>query len=47
MGASVNDNGGTFDLTKGIGRDIMVYIETKMYEGKPQNNATDFRPLAA
>ena len=45
MGAKVTENGGTFDVEKGVGRDILVYNENKMYEGRMLNNVSDFKAI--
>lgn len=42
-GAQVAADGGDFDVEKSVGKEMGVYIENKMYENKPQNNAADFK----
>jgi hypothetical protein len=44
-GAQVDVNGGDFDIEKSVGKEMLVYIENKMYENKPQNNAADFKAV--
>ena len=44
-GAQVGENGGNFDLNKCVGRELLFYNETRMWEGKPQNSAVDFKSV--
>jgi hypothetical protein len=46
-GAKVNEDGGEFDVEKSVGKELMVYVKTGMYENKPQNNVEDFKAIAA
>lgn len=45
-GANVTEDGGDFDLEHARGKEMMIYIKTGMYEGKPQNNVEDFKKAA-
>lgn len=45
MNADVNKSGGTFDFNAARGRNIMVYVVPKEYEGRMTNSVEDFRPM--
>jgi hypothetical protein len=48
-GAKADENGkllpGEFDFDATVGRKLQVYIKQRVYEGRPQNDVADFRPL--
>lgn len=50
-GAKTDDKGklvpGEFDFKACEGRKISAYIKQRVYEGRPQNDVADFRPLSA
>jgi hypothetical protein len=49
-GAKTDDKGklipGEFDFKVCEGRKLLVYIKQRVYEGRPQNDCADFRPMS-
>jgi len=45
LGGKVTEEGGTFDMEKAVGKQILAYVKTGMYLDKPQNQVEDFRPI--
>ena len=37
--------GGAFDVEKAVGREVMVYVKNREYEGNLQNDPADFRAV--
>lgn len=46
-GAPVGESGGTFDIERTKGKELLIYIINGMWNNRPQNNVEDFRPLGA
>ena len=44
-GAAVSDNGGNFDLEKGIGTELLIYIKNNMYNNRLTNSVEDYRAI--
>jgi len=46
-GATVKEEGGTYDFDRCKDKTILVYIKNEMYQNRLTNKAEDFKPLAA
>lgn len=46
MGAKIDQAGGTFDIEKAVGKELLVYVANRMWEGSLQNDVKDFKPVA-
>ncbi len=44
-GASVGDEGGTFDIASSVGRKMQAFVKPRPYEGRMTNDVADFKPL--
>lgn len=44
-GAKVGESGGTFNMESCKGKTVMAYVENDMYQGRPTNKITDYRPV--
>jgi hypothetical protein len=44
-GANIGEDGGEFDMSASMGRKLMSYIKTDIYNGQQKNKAEDFRPI--
>lgn len=47
LGGNIDpEKGGTFDMERAVGKAIMAYVSSGMYNNKPQNNVDDFKAAA-
>lgn len=44
-GKPANEEGGEFDPDEAKGKKMLIYITNRMYEGRLQNEVSDFRPI--
>ena len=44
-GERISEEGGTFDLSNAVGREVYGYVKTRMWQERPQNDVADFLPV--
>jgi hypothetical protein len=44
-GKPVDPEGGTFDLEKGVGKQIMIYVVNGIYNNRKNNQVEDYKPM--
>ena len=45
LGANISKDGGTFDFNAARGRNVLVMVVPKDYEGRMTNSVEEFRPM--
>lgn len=45
LNTKVEAGGGQFDLERSVGREVMVYIKNREWQGSMQNDVADFRAV--
>jgi len=46
-GAAVTEAGGNFDFEKSVGREVLIYVQNRMYQNRLTNDIVDYKALAA
>lgn len=47
LGASINEDGGTFDLALAVGKRVKAFIKNEDYQGITRNRVEDFQPISS
>lgn len=46
LGGKVTEEGGSFDMERAKGKQVLAYVKNGMYNNRPQNQVEDFKPVS-